>query len=157
MIGVVANAGVFYRPRLLKMTRNRETGETEHFSSPEVLKRISLDPKALELVQKALLGVTSETRGTAHGAATPLASVAGKTGTAQVIAQKVAGRKLSAHTEDHAWFVAYAPFDNPKIAVAVLVEHGGHGGSAAAPIAKKVIEAFMKNEESMKHGSQTIR
>ena len=50
------------------------------------------------------------------------------------------------------------PADKPKIAVAVLVEHGGHGGSAAAPIAKKVIEAFMKNEESMKHaGSQTIR
>ena len=68
--------------------------------------------------------------------------MAGKTGTAQVIAQKVAGRKLSANTQDHAWFVAYAPADNPKIAVAVVVEHGGHGGSAAAPVAKKVIEEY---------------
>jgi penicillin-binding protein 2 len=44
---------------------------------------------------------------------------------------------------DHAWFVAYAPFENPKISVAVLVEHGGHGGTAAAPIAKKVIEKYL--------------
>ncbi len=156
-IGAVANGGLFYRPTLLKMTRNRETGEIQTFS-PERKKKITIDRVALEEVRKALLGVTSEPGGTAHGAATPLATVAGKTGTAQVIAQKVAGRKLSATTQDHGWFVAYAPFESPKIAVAVLVEHGGHGGSAAAPIAKKVIEAFMKNEESMKHaGSQTIR
>lgn len=157
MIAAVANGGSFYRPTLLKWTRNRETGETKAFSS-ERLNKIMLDPVALEEVRKALLGVTSEPGGTAHGAATPLASVAGKTGTAQVIAQKVPGRKLSGKSEDHAWFIAYAPFDHPKIAVAVLVEHGGHGGSAAAPIAKKVIEAYMKNEEIMKNaGSQTVR
>jgi penicillin-binding protein 2 len=98
-------------------------------------------------VQSALVGVVNEPGGTAHGAATPLAMVAGKTGTAQVIAQKVAGRKLSEETSDHAWFVAYAPVDHPKIAVAVVVEHGGHGGSAAAPVAKKVIEEYLKNVE----------
>jgi penicillin-binding protein 2 len=157
MIGAIANGGMFYRPTLLKLTRNRETGVTRSFP-PERMNRIILDPKTLDEVRKALLGVTSEPGGTAHGAATPLATVAGKTGTAQVIAQKVPGRKLSGKTQDHAWFVAYAPADKPRIAVAVLVEHGGHGGSAAAPVAKKVIEAFMKNEESMKHaGSQTIR
>jgi penicillin-binding protein 2 len=157
MMSAVANGGSFYRPTLLKWTRNRETGETKAFSS-EPTKKINLDPVALEEVRRALLGVTSEPGGTAHGAATPLATVAGKTGTAQVIAQKVPGRKLSEKTGDHAWFVAYAPADHPKIAVAVLVEHGGHGGSTAAPVAKKVIEAYMKNEEYMKNaGSQTIR
>jgi penicillin-binding protein 2 len=157
MIGAVANGGAFYKPTLIKQTRNRETGETISFSS-ELWRRTTFDADVLEEVRRALLGVTSEPRGTAHGAATPLASVAGKTGTAQVIAQKVAGRKLSAKTEDHAWFVAYAPADRPRIAVAIVVENGGHGGSAAAPVAKKVIEAFMKNEESMKHaGTQTIR
>jgi penicillin-binding protein 2 len=157
MMSAVANGGSFYRPTLLKWTRNRETGKTKAFSS-EPMKKINLDPVALEEVRRALLGVTSEPGGTAHGAATPLATVAGKTGTAQVIAQKVPGRKLSEKTGDHAWFVAYAPADHPKIAVAVLVEHGGHGGSAAAPVAKKVIEAYMKNEEYMKNaGSQTIR
>lgn len=157
MIAAVANGGFFYRPTLLRYTRNRETGEINSFS-PERTNRAIMDAVALEKVRKALLGVTSEPGGTAHGAATPMAKVAGKTGTAQVIAQKVPGRKLTGKTQDHAWFIAYAPAENPKIAVAVLVEHGGHGGSAAAPIAKKVIEAFMKNEESMKHaGPQTIR
>jgi penicillin-binding protein 2 len=157
MIGAVANGGYFYRPTVLKKTRNRENGRTETFS-PERLNKVVFDPAALEEVRKALLGVTSESGGTAHGAATPMTTVAGKTGTAQVIAQKVAGRKLSGKTQDHAWFIAYAPFDKPKIAVAVLVEHGGHGGSAAAPIAKKVIEAYIKNEETMKNaGPQAIR
>ncbi len=157
MISAVANGGTFYRPTLLKMSRNRETGVAKAFSS-EPKHKIVLDPGALEEVRRGLLGVTSEPGGTAHGAATPMTTVAGKTGTAQVIAQKVAGRKLSANTRDHAWFIGYAPADNPKIAVAVLVEHGGHGGSAAAPVAKKVIEAFMKNEEILKNaGPKTTR
>lgn len=146
MIGVIANGGHFYRPTLLKQTRNRETGVVKTFSS-ERMSRIKFDPAALQQVREALAGVVAEPGGTAHGAATPFATVAGKTGTAQVIAQKVAGRKLVGKQEDHAWFVAYAPVDHPKIAVAVLVEHGGHGGAAAAPIARKVIEEFMKNAD----------
>jgi penicillin-binding protein 2 len=147
MISLVANGGHFYRPMLLKRTRNRETGEVKVFS-PEQTGTINLDPKAFKLVRSALAGVVNEPGGTAHGAATPLATVAGKTGTAQVIAQKVAGRKLSDETRDHAWFVAFAPVEEPKIAVAVLVEHGGHGGSAAAPVAKRVIEEYLKNVKS---------
>jgi penicillin-binding protein 2 len=146
MISAVANGGHFHRPLLLKQTRNRETGAVNVFS-PDHPSSVTLDPGALREVQSALVGVVNEPGGTAHGAATPLAVVAGKTGTAQVIAQKVAGRKLSADTADHAWFVAYAPAEHPKIAVAVVVEHGGHGGSAAAPIAKKVIEEYLKNVE----------
>ncbi len=151
MMSVVANGGYFYRPSLLKLTRNRETGAVKSFS-PEQNKQLVFDRAALEEVRKALIGVVNEPGGTAHGAKTPLATVAGKTGTAQVIAQKVAGRKLSAKTGDHAWFVAYAPADNPRIAIAVLVEHGGHGGSVAAPIAKRVIEEYLKNA-----GSATAR
>lgn len=146
MMSVVANGGRFYRPLLLKQTRNRETGEVDVFS-PENTNSVTLDPKTLLEVRSALAGVVNEPGGTAHAAATPLAMVAGKTGTAQVIAQKVAGRKLSEETRDHAWFIGYAPVENPKIAVAVVVEHGGHGGSAAAPIARKVIEEYLKNVE----------
>jgi penicillin-binding protein 2 len=146
MMSAVANGGHFYHPLLLKQTRNRETGAVNVFS-PASPSSITLDPRALQEVQSALVGVVNEPGGTAHGAATPLAVVAGKTGTAQVIAQKVAGRKLSEETRDHAWFVAYAPAEHPKIAVAVVVEHGGHGGSAAAPIAKTVIEEYLKNVE----------
>jgi penicillin-binding protein 2 len=146
MISVVANGGHFHPPLLLKQTRNRETGEVRTFSQ-ERTRSITLDSRALQEVQSALVGVVNEPGGTAHGAASPLAVVAGKTGTAQVIAQKVAGRRLSEDTNDHAWFVAYAPVEHPKIAVAVLVEHGGHGGSAAAPVARKVIEGYLKNDE----------
>lgn len=157
MISVVANGGSLYRPTLLKMTRNRATGNIQTFE-PERLGRTILDAKALRVVRKALLGVTSEKGGTGWAVRTPLASVAGKTGTAQVIAQKIPGQKLTVKNQDHAWFVSYAPFDRPKIAVAVIVEHGGHGGSAAAPIAKKVIEAYMRNEENMKNvGPTAIR
>jgi len=144
MIGAVANGGVFYQPLLLKRTRNRETGAEQVFE-PKEKRRAVFDPEALAEVRSALLGVTSEAGGTAHGAATPLAPVAGKTGTAQVIAQKVAGGKLTESTQDHAWFVAYAPANDPKIAVAVVVEHGGHGGAAAAPVAKKVIEEYLRH------------
>ena len=147
MISAIANGGIFYRPNLLKQTRNRETGEIKMIA-PERKNRIALDPAALEEVRKALTGVVNEPGGTAHGAQNPYAIVAGKTGTAQVIAQKVAGRKLAENISDHAWFIAYAPADNPKIAVAVLVEHGGHGGAAAAPVARQVIEEYMKNAGS---------
>lgn len=146
MMSAVANGGHFFRPLLIKQTRNRETREVDVFA-PELINSISLDPKTLLELRSALAGVVNEPGGTAHAAATPLATVAGKTGTAQVIAQKVAGRRLSGDTRDHAWFVAFAPVENPKIAVAVVVEHGGHGGSAAAPIAKKVIEEYLKNVE----------
>jgi penicillin-binding protein 2 len=142
MIGAVANGGVFYQPLLLKRTRNRETGAEKVFA-PVEKRRAVFSPEALEEVRSALLGVTSEAGGTAHGAATPLAPVAGKTGTAQVIAQKVPGMKLAGSTQDHAWFIGYAPANDPKIAVAVLVEHGGHGGAAAAPVARKVIEEYL--------------
>ena len=151
MIGAVANGGVFYQPMLLKGTRNRVTGAEKVFARQEK-RRAAFKPEALEAVRSALLGVTSEAGGTAHGAATPLAPVAGKTGTAQVIAQKVAGGKLTESTQDHAWFVGYAPADDPKIAVAVVVEHGGHGGAAAAPVARKVIEEYLKHA-----GTKTAR
>jgi penicillin-binding protein 2 len=144
MIGAIANGGYFYRPFLLKQTRNRETGAVKTFASDRE-RVVKLDADALELVRSGLIGVVNEPGGTAHGAQTPMAIVAGKTGTSQVVAQKVPGRKLSESTRDHAWFIAYAPADNPKIAVAVLVEHGGHGGSAAAPVARKVIEEYLKN------------
>lgn len=144
MISIIANGGTLFRPRLLRMTRNRETGEVTR-TLAEKISSISIKPEALEQIRDALAGVVAEPGGTGHGAATPLATVAGKTGTAQVIAQKIAGRRLSGESRDHAWFVSFAPVDKPRIAVAVLVENGGHGGAAAAPVAKKVIEEYLKN------------
>jgi penicillin-binding protein 2 len=76
--------------------------------------------------------------------------MAGKTGTAQVIGRSgdetQSDRKLPRHYKPHAWFVAYAPYENPKIAVSVLVEHGEHGSSAAAPIAGEMIKTYLNKE-----------
>jgi len=144
MISAVANGGLLYKPQILKRSRSRETGDEKIYASQEK-RKVQIKSEVLEAVRSALLGVTSESGGTAHGAATPMASVAGKTGTAQVIAQKIPGRKLSESTQDHAWFIGYAPADKPKIAVAIVVEHGGHGGAAAAPVARKIIEEYLKH------------
>ena len=85
--------------------------------------------------------------GTGAAARSGVVSVAGKTGTAQVVEMKAAylkSEQLSYFNRDHAWFVSYAPVENPEVAIAVLVEHGGHGGDAAAPMAKKVFEKFIE-------------
>jgi penicillin-binding protein 2 len=72
-------------------------------------------------------------------------TIGGKTGTAQVAALRTGPENdIPKKFRDHAWFVAFAPVESPKIAVAVLAEHMGHGGSAAAPLAKEVIETFIK-------------
>ena len=101
----------------------------------------------LELIKKALVGVVSEPHGTGSRARVKGITVAGKTGTAQIIALEAEkdlkeGGGIPDHFRDHAWFVAIAPAERPRLALAVLVEHGGHGGSAAAPIARELIKEY---------------
>ena len=90
--------------------------------------------------------------GTARRIRTPGINISGKTGTAQVVALKSeeeqAEESVQDHHKDHAWFVAYAPSESPRIAVAVIVEHGEHGSSTAAPIAKDMIRSFLTGEAS---------
>ena len=98
-------------------------------------------------IREALIGVVADPGGTAHGSRSAIVTMGGKTGTAQVISEE--GRRRAgggAELRDHAWFVAFGPAERPKIAVSVLVEHGGFGASAAAPIAKAVIEKYMELE-----------
>jgi penicillin-binding protein 2 len=132
MISTVANGGTLYRPSLIKG------------AEPVVLGKLKTDPENLELVKKGLFGVVNEPSGTALVAKSDITTIAGKTGTAQVVTAG-RGRGSAEKFRDHAWFVAFAPFEKPEIALSVLVEHGGHGGSAAAPIAKAAIEAYMKS------------
>jgi penicillin-binding protein 2 len=102
--------------------------------------------------------VVVEAHGTGAAARSSITQIAGKTGTAQVVGMAQGSRKSRApHLEDHAWFVAFAPMDAPRIAVTVLVEHGGHGGSAAAPIAKRVIEAYLGGQPGPSPGPVVVR
>jgi len=116
-------------------------------STEPTFRAIKLTPKNLQLVQQGLLAVVEGQRGTGKRAKIPNLLVAGKTGTAQVVKLSTfkgySSKALPERFRDHAWFIAFAPYDNPKIAVAVLIEHGEHG-SAAAPIAKAMIEAYLR-------------
>jgi penicillin-binding protein 2 len=136
----IANGSFVPRPRLVLSINEG----TEITPTPVVKrKEFHLAPRTVAFIKDALSGVVNEPRGTGSKARMEGLTVAGKTGTAQVVSAKAATAVKSAdELDDHAWFVAFAPAEDPKIVVSVLIEHGGHGGSAAAPIAKKVIEAF---------------
>ncbi|WP_455243555.1 penicillin-binding protein 2 [Petrachloros mirabilis] len=141
-IGTVANNGVMYRPRLVRAILDRTTGNQQEL--PAVPKQtLNLKPATLKLIREALADVVTE--GTATRAKSSIVTIAGKTGTAQTAALRTGPEEdIPKKLRDHAWFVAFAPVDKPKIAVAVLGEHMGHGGSAAAPLAKEVIETYVK-------------
>jgi len=141
-------AGVRYRPRVVSRIETPE-GEVLRRFEPEELEPLPARKLTMDLVREGLLDVVNSERGTGKNAQLPDIMVAGKTGTSQVI--KMAGERKKSNElpwkhRDHAWFVAYAPADDPTIAVAVLVEHAGGGGSVAAPVAHEVLDAFFKLE-----------
>jgi len=143
---ILANGGRPIVPHLLRNVQDAKTGEKRIFA-PKTREPLGIKPEHMALVRAAMVDVTKP-GGTAAGAAAgALYSFGGKTGTAQVIGMK-AGEKydekrIREEHRDHALFVAYAPADKPRIALALLVENGGHGGSAAAPIAREVFDYYL--------------
>ena len=146
MVATLANGGTLFRPRIVSKVESGNTGVVREYG-PEIIRKIELKPSTLEQVREALADVVRTPPGTGGAARSNVVTIAGKTGTAQVVEMKggyVKTEQLAYLNRDHAWFVSYAPVENPQIAVAVLVEHGGHGASAAAPLAKKVIEKYIE-------------
>lgn len=148
MISAVFNGGVLYEPRVTLWVGKTKSDKVYHFS-PKVRGKAKIRRQSLERVKKALVGVVNEAHGTGSKARLDQVTVAGKTGTAQVVTlekEKQLGEAgdIPQQFRDHAWFVAVAPAERPRIALAIVVEHGGHGGSAAAPIAKILIQAFLR-------------
>jgi penicillin-binding protein 2 len=143
-MATVANDGVAFRPHLVKNIADLKTGEARAVA-PQPTHTIAAKAEHIAIIKNALVGVNKE--GTSARAFAGAGYVAGgKTGTAQVYSLK--GEKYHAHKiderlRDHAWFIAYAPADKPRIALAVLVENGGFGAQAAAPIARQVIDYFL--------------
>jgi len=147
LISSVFNGGKIFKPQLTKRI-HIPGGEDIHEFRPVERWELGIDHAYLEMVKRALVGVVNEPHGTAHKARLEQVVVAGKTGTAQVVSMPKGNRTgkdedIPEAFRDHAWFVAIAPASDPKIAVAVVVEHGGHGGSAAAPLARDVISAYL--------------
>jgi len=147
-ISALFNGGILFRPHATKRVEGDSNKGIFEFK-PDISGYWGLNEENMELVKKALFGVVNEPRGTGRGARLHGISVAGKTGTAQVIAlpkdkESVEERDIPYKFRDHAWFVAIAPAENPTIAVAILVEHSGHGGAVAAPIAKNILAGYFK-------------
>ena len=144
-VATLANNGVMYRPHFVDYIQNPITGERTYVE-PQPIKTIPLKEKNLELVKRAMVGVNKEGTGARAFAGAAYVS-AGKTGTAQVVAlkkdEKYSEAKTAEHLRDHALFIAFAPADDPKIALAVLVENAGFGARAAAPVARKVLDFYL--------------
>ena len=147
MLSQVVNGGIKIKPHLLlKVVKG---GKVQPWGGREG-GRLPFKRWDLAFIKDALRGVVEDPHGTGSAARIPGIEVGGKTGTAQVVAMKEDPDKeeeLPPHWREHAWFVAFAPVRNPRIAVAVLVEHGGHGGSAAAPLAREVIKAYFQEDK----------
>lgn len=138
----LANGGTVFVPHLLRKAVDRRRGVVYH-TQPQ-MRKVGVDSEILELVRTYSEEVVSSAHGTGKRAAIEGIRVAGKTGTAQVVA--LGKETLKKKFNDHAWFVSFAPADNPMIALAVIVENGGHGGAAAAPIAKAVMDVFFRKK-----------
>jgi penicillin-binding protein 2 len=145
----IGNGGIFYQPQFVKEIDSINGTPVKVFP-PIIRSRVHMSPAVLEQVRSGMVGVVNAADGTAHGARLDDVIVAGKTGTAQVI-KEAQGVRIKENEgpekyRDHGWFMAFAPVDHPRIAVACIIEHGGHGGSSAGPVVKAVMqEFFMKN------------
>jgi penicillin-binding protein 2 len=149
----IANEGKLWQPYVVRRIEGHSLDEIDEFTG-KLRWKIPIEARHFDIVKKGLLGVVEDQRGTAHAIKQKGFQIAGKTGTSQVVqmAEGVDRKALSRATKeknrDHAWFVAYAPANDPQIVVSVLVEHGGHGSSAAAPLAQKVISSYLNAESS---------
>ncbi len=144
-IATLANDGVMFRPHIVNYVENITTRERTHIE-PEPLRTLDLKPEHIAEIKRALIGVNKEGTGARAFAGAEYES-AGKTGTSQVVAIKQGEKYIESRVQerhrDHALFIAYAPSDKPKIALAVIVENSGFGSRAAAPIARQVFDYYL--------------
>jgi penicillin-binding protein 2 len=145
----LANGGTLYRPQIVRSIETADGTVVQDFP-PRVRRLIEPNPAHLGLIQRALAGVVTEKKGTAHGARIEGVDLAGKTGTAQVspLAPRGSDQSDVAYfNRDHAWFAGYSPTASPEIAVVVLIEHGGGGGKNAVPVAMRIVQDYERLKE----------
>jgi len=146
LTAAVANGGTRYAPLILDSIRSA-AGALLAQNQPIVKGKLPVSQKNLEIVRRGLREAVRNKRGTAHRIDIEELQISGKTGTSQVFSRKgdesIAEDDIADHLKSHAWFVAYAPSDKPQVAVAVIVEHGEHGSSTAAPLAQELITTYL--------------
>ncbi|HOD29406.1 MAG TPA: penicillin-binding protein 2 [Syntrophales bacterium] len=147
----LANGGTVWQPRLVKRIETQDGKPVKQF--PPVRRSVaSISAETLKQINRGLWGVVNEPRGTGYVLRRREADVSGKTGTSQVVGlpqdEKARRLKLAVARGDHALFVCFAPDKAPEIAIAVIAEHGGHGGAAAAPVARRIIDAYFARKNA---------
>jgi penicillin-binding protein 2 len=144
LAAAVGNGGVRYRPTVMSRVETME-GDVVFQTAPQEIGRLPISPRNLKIVQQGIWGAVNGEGGTARRVHLNDIEIAGKTGTSQVVGRKDGGDDYTPpHLRPHAWFVCYAPFDAPKIAIAVVVENGEHGSSAAGPIAREMVKTYLR-------------
>jgi len=148
-MAALANNGAMYRPHLVNYIEHIGSGERS-LIEPRLERTVKLKPENLEFIKHALAGVNIEGTGARAFAKAEYTS-AGKTGTAQVVAikqnEKYSEKTMAERHRDHALFVAFAPLESPKIALAVVVENAGFGARAAAPIARQILDYYLLGKQ----------
>jgi penicillin-binding protein 2 len=146
MVATIASRGRSFRPRLVTGLKDAETGKATAIAPQRMADVEGIPEKDWQIVFNGMVGTIQRGTGRAIGIGAPY-TIAGKTGTAQVfsVAQnaKYVEKDVAERLRDHSWFVAFAPVEAPQIALVVLVENGGFGAAAAAPIARKVMDAYL--------------
>jgi len=144
-LSTLLNGGVMYKPHLVAHIDNVRSGQRRNIE-PQVAQRVKFKPEYVEFVKRAMQGVNKEGTG-AHAFAGAQYTSGGKTGTAQVVAMKQNEKydeaKVAERHRDHSWFIAFAPVESPKIALAIIVENGGFGARAAAPLARVMLDYYL--------------
>jgi penicillin-binding protein 2 len=148
MVSAIANGGALLKPQIAKRVEDLDKKIVEEYP-PRQIGKLPISAKTLEELRVAMVGVTKEDSGTGRGARIEGMEIAGKTGTAQVVrlrGERPRAEYMPYEFRDHAWFVAYVAAHTP-LAVVVLVEHGGHGGAAAVPLAREMIKKYLSLQE----------
>ena len=157
---VAANGGTLYHSHIIKKITD-SSGRVVKAFQPEVVHRLDLAPSTVRAVQNGLAAAVNEPGGTARRARMADITVCGKTGTSQVVTlkkyQKWKKGDIPYKYRDHSWFVAFAPLENPRIALAVVIEHAGAGSRAAASVAREVLTAFFEKEKTSLQASAPSR
>ena len=142
---IIANRGFAFKPHILKQINLKDSDEVLKTESERINHVMNIDDKYWDIVFDGMNAVVNEQRGTAYGVFPENSDIAGKTGTSQVFSMdKRSGDDVPEELRDHGLFIGFAPINNPEIVIAVLVENGGGGRVAAAPVAEKMFSKFQE-------------
>ncbi len=146
---IIANKGTAHKPHMLKAIEYTNSGKIQYLESESIDYINYIDDKNWNLIHEGMEAVVNERRGTAYGIFPANSSIAGKTGSSQVFSiDKRSSNEVPEELRDHGLFIGFAPIDKPEIIVSIIVENGGGGRVAAAPVAEKIFASYLESSET---------